>query len=174
MIRNALFLCVVAALVFLFYLPPYVKMQDLHEKNHEYAKRISDLEHDNTRLEEERRRLIEDPAYFEKVAREKMGIIRDDEVIYKILGPGQKASGNTSEEASVIVKQSENDKEASVTKNSASPSTKTDQDVKKSSTAKTKSSAKKTTAAAAKKNSNSTSKKVIKKLAPKPDEASGE
>ena len=67
-------------------------MQELHEKNSAYQKRVTDLEQDNVRLEEERRRLVTDPVYFEKVAREKMGIIRDDEVIYKVLPPGQKRS----------------------------------------------------------------------------------
>jgi hypothetical protein len=80
-------------------------MQDLHEKNRVYEKRISDLEKDNTRLEDERRRLTDDPAYFEKVAREKMGIIRDGEVIYKVVSPGQKKGGPVSEESSFIIKQ---------------------------------------------------------------------
>ena len=104
MIKNALFLCVVCALIFVFYLPSYVKMQDLHEKNHAYEKRIGDLERDNIRLEDERHRLVDDPAYFEKVAREKMGIIKDGEVVYRIVGPGQKKDGKVSEEISVIIK----------------------------------------------------------------------
>ena len=77
----------------------------MHEKNRTYEKRIGDLERDNTRLEAERRRLIDDPVYFEKVAREKMGIIKDGEVIYKIVGQGQKKDGAVSEEASLIIKQ---------------------------------------------------------------------
>lgn len=108
MIRNALFLCVVCALVFVFYLPSYVKMQDMNEKNRQYEKRIGELAKDNARLEEERRRLVEDPVYFEKVAREKMGIIRDGEVLYKIVGPGHK-KGVVSEEASFIIKKPEDD-----------------------------------------------------------------
>ncbi|MBF0387862.1 MAG: septum formation initiator family protein [Candidatus Omnitrophica bacterium] len=104
MIRNALFLCIVCALVFAFYLPSYIKMQDMNKKNQVYEKRIKDLEQDNARLGEERRRLTDDPAYFEKVAREKMGIIRDGEIVYKIVGPGQRKNGVVSEEASFILK----------------------------------------------------------------------
>lgn len=103
MIRNALFLCVVCAVVFLFYLPSYVKMQDLHDKNSAYKQRVSDLEQDNARLEEERRRLVTDPVYFEKVAREKMGIIRDDEVIYKIVDAGVKPGEVGAENSRLIV-----------------------------------------------------------------------
>ncbi len=109
MIRNALFLCVVCAIIFVFYLPSYVKMQDMSERNRSFEKRIVDLEKENIRLEEERRRLTEDPVYFEKVAREKMGIIKDGEVIYKIVGSGQKTDGSMSEEASVVIRQPEDD-----------------------------------------------------------------
>ncbi len=93
----------------MFYLPSYVKMQDMNEKNHAFAKRISDLERENTRLDEERRRLTDDPVYFEKVAREKMGIIKDGEVLYKILGPGEKKDGVNSDETSFIIKQADDD-----------------------------------------------------------------
>ena len=109
MIRNALFLCVVCALIFLFYLPSYVKMQDLNEKNRVYEKRVTDLEQDNTRLEQERRRLVTDPVYFEKVAREKMGIIREDEVVCKIVPQGQRKEGQPGDDASMIIRKEDAD-----------------------------------------------------------------
>lgn len=112
MIRNALFLCVVCAIIFVFYLPSYVKMQDLNEKNRVFAKRIADLEKDNVRLDEERRRLVEDPVYFEKVAREKMGLIKNDEVIYKIVEPGQKTDVAPEHKDLLIVKQVVDEKAA--------------------------------------------------------------
>jgi cell division protein FtsB len=90
MIKNALMLFFICAAVLIFFLPSYLKMQALNEKNQAYEKQIAALEKDTTLSEEEQRRLVEDPAYFEKVAREKLGIIKDDEVIYKILPPGQK------------------------------------------------------------------------------------
>ncbi len=80
----------------------------MSERNHAYEKRIGDLERDNIRLEEERHRLNDDPAYFEKVAREKMGIIKDGEVVYKIIGSRQKKNGIVSEESSFIVKAPDN------------------------------------------------------------------
>ena len=154
MIRNALFLCVVCALVFVFYLPSYVKMQDLHERNRVQEKRIKELERDNVHLEEERRRLTDDPVYFEKIAREKMGIIKDGEVIYKIVGPGQKKDGVVSEEASIIIKKAEDDAPDDKPKAKAAvkPAAKTATVVKKSTT-------KKTTATKAK----STKKPALKK-----------
>ncbi len=102
MIKNALLLFFICAAVFLFFLPSYVKMQDLNEKNRTYEKRIADLESENVRIADERRNLAEDPAYFEKVAREKMGIIKDGEVIYKVVGPGQKRALVTEETAGLL------------------------------------------------------------------------
>jgi len=92
MIKNALMLFFICAAVLIYFLPSYLKMQALSEKNRAYEKQIAALEKDTTLSEEERRRLKEDPEYFEKVAREKLGIIKDDEVIYKVLPPGQKRS----------------------------------------------------------------------------------
>ena len=57
---------------------------------------------------------MNDPVYFEKVARERMGIIKGDEVIYKIVGPGHKNDGPNSEEASSIIVKQVEDKDAKV------------------------------------------------------------
>ena len=48
-------------------------MQDLKQKNHEYARRITALEEKNKKFEEERHLLQTDPDYVEKVGRETMG-----------------------------------------------------------------------------------------------------
>lgn len=58
-------------------------MQDLKQKNHEYAARIVELEKQNSQMQIERERLKNDPDYLEKVAREKMGLIREGEKVYK-------------------------------------------------------------------------------------------
>ena len=52
--------------------------------NADYEQRIRELMEENQVLAEEKRLLLEDPVYLEKVAREKMGLIREGEVIYKI------------------------------------------------------------------------------------------
>ena len=48
------------------------------------GQQIKELRAQNTKLLEERKLLETDPAYLEKVAREKMGLIREGEVMYKI------------------------------------------------------------------------------------------
>ena len=59
-------------------------MQDLEAKNLEYQRKIQQLEKRQAALKEEKRLLEEDPVYLEKVAREKMGLIKEGEVIYRI------------------------------------------------------------------------------------------
>jgi cell division protein FtsB len=90
MIRNVIFLFVVLAAVFVVYLPSYMQMQDLWHRNQVFSKRIKDLEADNIKLAEEQDRLKNDPEYFEKIARERMGLIKEDEVIYKVVPQGTK------------------------------------------------------------------------------------
>lgn len=84
MLKNAIWLFIFTLFVFVYFLPSYTKMQDLRQKNQEYAEQIKQLQEKNQQLEEERVRLETDPEYLEKVAREKMGLIREGEVIYKI------------------------------------------------------------------------------------------
>jgi cell division protein FtsB len=89
-IKNVLFLFVVLAAVFVLYLPSYMQMQDLRHRNEVSEKRIIELEAENIKFAAERDKLKNDPEYFEKVARERMGLIKDGEVIYKVLPPGTK------------------------------------------------------------------------------------
>ena len=84
MVRNALWLFVATVIILIIFLPSYTKLQDLRQKNFEYSHQIRQFTDENARLREEKRRLEDDPVYLEKVAREKMGIVREGEVVYKI------------------------------------------------------------------------------------------
>lgn len=87
MIKNALWLFAFAIFAVVIFLPSYTKLQDLRQKNIDYSKQIEELKLRKIRLVEEMRRLEGDPAYLEKVGREKMGLIRSGEVVYKISQP---------------------------------------------------------------------------------------
>jgi len=89
MLKNALWLFGFTVVLLLAFLPSYVKMQELKEKNREYAQRIEILTRRNIQLEREQHLLESDPAYLEKVAREKMGLIRTGEKVYRMV-PTQK------------------------------------------------------------------------------------
>ncbi|NTV28726.1 MAG: septum formation initiator family protein [Candidatus Omnitrophica bacterium] len=88
MIRNAFLLFAICAVIFVVFLPSYLQMQELNEKNGSYERQIRELSRENEALLVEKRRLEEDPAYFERYAREKFGIIKDGEMIYKIVPAG--------------------------------------------------------------------------------------
>lgn len=84
MLKNALWLFAAATIILLFFLPSFTIMQDHRRKNLEYEKKIFVLQAKNRELEEEKRRLIEDPVYLERVARERMGLVREGEKVYRI------------------------------------------------------------------------------------------
>ena len=84
MLKNAFLLFGIAFLILVIFLPSFSKVQDIKQRDREYQSRIEDLEAENKRLKEEKRLLEEDPVYLEKVAREKMGLIKEGEVVYKI------------------------------------------------------------------------------------------
>lgn len=68
----------------MIFLPGYTKLQDLKQKNLEFEERIEQLKQENLALEKRVERLQKDPLTLEKVAREKMGVARKGEVVYKI------------------------------------------------------------------------------------------
>ena len=84
MLKNAIGLFILTIVVLILFLPSYTRMQDLKQKNSDYRKQIEQLQQKSAELKEEKRRLEDDPVYLEKVAREKMGLIREGEVVYKI------------------------------------------------------------------------------------------
>ena len=84
MLKNAIWLFILTIVIFVIFLPSYTKLQDLKQKNSDYKKQIEQLLMQQVKLGEEKRLLEEDPVYLEKVAREKMGLIRPNEVVYRI------------------------------------------------------------------------------------------
>jgi len=78
-------LAVLAALTVIF-LPGFSELQKLREQNAQLIKRIELLEENNEILKEEIARMKQEPDYVEGRAREKLGIIRKGEIIYK---PGE-------------------------------------------------------------------------------------
>ncbi len=84
MLKNAILLFVFAFVILMMFMPTFSRMQDIKQKDLEYQVRISELELENKRLKVERRLLEDNPDYLEKVAREKMGLIRAGEVVYQL------------------------------------------------------------------------------------------
>ena len=85
MIKNAIWLFSICALILIFFLPSFSQMQQLKQKNANYRRQIDELKVKNFQMKEEQRLLQHDPMYLEKVAREKMGLVKEGEVVYRML-----------------------------------------------------------------------------------------
>lgn len=64
-------------------LPGYTTLQDLIAENRRLETRIAELGDSIEELKEEKEKLENDILYIEKVAREKLGVVREDEVILR-------------------------------------------------------------------------------------------
>ena len=62
-------------------LPGYTKLQDLIAENKRLESRIETLTVSIADLEAEKSKLENDILYIEKVARDKLGVVREDEVV---------------------------------------------------------------------------------------------
>ena len=76
----------IVVILIVVFLPKFSELQRLREENVNIKKSIILLEQDNEALTEEVRRMEEDPNYVEQKAREKLGIIKKGEYIYKKSG----------------------------------------------------------------------------------------
>ena len=71
------------ALLIGVFLPGYMTLRGLREQNEDAEKRIMMLQQHNEMLKEEITRMKQDPDYVEKKAREKLGIVKEGEYIYR-------------------------------------------------------------------------------------------
>jgi len=69
----------------IIFLPGYTKLQELKDKNRDLEMKIKYLNVENALLQQEIKRIESDPIYQEKIAREKMGVVRKGEVPIKII-----------------------------------------------------------------------------------------
>jgi cell division protein FtsB len=69
----------------ILFLPGFAKMQELRERNRDLEDKIRRLNIENALLVQEMKKMDSDPVYQERVAREKMGIVRKGEIPIKIV-----------------------------------------------------------------------------------------
>lgn len=84
-LRKAFWLFGLSVFLLVIFLPGYTKLQELRDKNRELELKIKHLSIDNVLLQQELSRIENDPVYQEKIAREKMGVVRKGEVPIKII-----------------------------------------------------------------------------------------
>lgn len=74
-----------AVFLLVLFLPGYIKLQELQDKNRQLVENAKRLKVENALLEQELKRVQNDPVYQEKLARDKMGIVRKGEIPIKIV-----------------------------------------------------------------------------------------
>jgi len=84
MLKKSIWLFILICVILFIFLPSFTRWQDKRHQNLQYRQQIEQLKVKNRELAEEQRLLEEDPEYLEKVAREKMGLVREGEVIYRL------------------------------------------------------------------------------------------
>ncbi|MFH0732175.1 MAG: septum formation initiator family protein [Candidatus Omnitrophota bacterium] len=75
---------IIIAVVLAIFIPGYSKLQKLKSENQGLTEQIERLTIENTKLAKEATKLEKDPLHIEGVAREKMGMSKKGELIYKI------------------------------------------------------------------------------------------
>ena len=88
-LRKAFWLFGVAVFLLIIFLPGYTKLQELRDRNRDLETRIRQLNVENALLQQELERAENDPLYQEKIAREKMGVVRKGEIPVKIIPKGK-------------------------------------------------------------------------------------
>lgn len=86
--KIAAYTAIASILIAVVLIPGHMRLKKLKEENERYKKRIEILKEHNEVLEKELLMTTEDPDYIEKKARDKLGIVKKGEVIYKIKNDG--------------------------------------------------------------------------------------
>ncbi len=84
-LKNAFGYFIVAAVLLILFIPGFSKMQGLKDKNFDLEDKIRRLNIENALLHQELKRIENDPVYQERIAREKMGVVRKGEIPIKIV-----------------------------------------------------------------------------------------
>ena len=72
---------IILGLGLVFFLPPFAKYQELRYKNEKLAQDMKDLKAEIKRLQFDKKRLETDITYIEQRARDKLGVVRKDEIV---------------------------------------------------------------------------------------------
>ncbi len=76
-------------MLLVLFLPGYSKIQELKERNRDLEQKTKKLKIENALLEQELKRVENDALYQERILRDKMGVVRKDELPVKVI-PEQK------------------------------------------------------------------------------------
>jgi len=84
-LKKAFSIFGIAIFLLIILLPGYTKLQELKDRNKDLGMKIKYLNVENALLQQELKRIESDPIYQEKIARERMGVVRKGEIPIKII-----------------------------------------------------------------------------------------
>jgi cell division protein FtsB len=88
--KKVLWFFGLAVFLLIIFLPGWSKLQESRNRNSELESRIKHITRENFLLQEELRLIREDPVYQEKIARQKLGVVRKGEIPIKIISAEEK------------------------------------------------------------------------------------
>jgi cell division protein FtsB len=84
-LKRAFWLFGLSVFLLIIFLPGYTKLVELRDRNQDLETKIKRLYIENALLKEELSKVQNDPLYQEKIARDKMGVVRRGEIPIKII-----------------------------------------------------------------------------------------
>ena len=84
-IKKAFSFLTFAVIFLIIFLPGYTRIQELRDKNKDLLDKNKRLQAENALLGKQLKRMENDQVYQEKVLREKMGVVRKNEIPVKIV-----------------------------------------------------------------------------------------
>lgn len=94
MLKKAFWLFGAAVFMLFLFLPGYTKLQELRDRNRDLGSKIKRLSVENALLQEELKKIENDPVYQERIMREKMGVVRKGEIPIKVVPEDKKRGKN--------------------------------------------------------------------------------
>ena len=85
MAKKIIIFLIIVFVIAIIFLRPFSKLRELDMKNKVLTEEIEHLKGVNRALEEEKQALEEDISFIEKRAREKMGVVKEGEIKYKVV-----------------------------------------------------------------------------------------
>ena len=71
--------------LFILFFPVFSRIQELKTKDKVLSQKIAVLEQENEQLARENEMLKTDPVYIEEVAREKLKVAKENEIIFRVV-----------------------------------------------------------------------------------------
>lgn len=84
-VKKILFWVIILSIIAIFFLPLISKRREITARHNKVQQQLRAEQEKNKKFLEEKELLENDPFYVEQVARQELGVIREKEVLYKVV-----------------------------------------------------------------------------------------